>query len=89
MDRAEQMRRWFATVVDTDVRYRIELHEDDGSVNGFTVEHLELEPPVRLAFTLTHHSQTPEDGVSDEKVVVTLRAIDPDRTEVTLVSGPR
>jgi uncharacterized protein YndB with AHSA1/START domain len=87
----EQMRRWFATVVDADVRvggrYRIELHEDDGSVNGFTGEYLELEPPVRLAFTLTHHSQTPEDGISDERVVVTFRAIDPGHTEVTLVNS--
>ncbi len=85
------MRRWFATVVDADVRvggrYRIELHEEDGSANGFTGEYLELDPPERIAFTLTHHSQTPEDRISDEKVVVTFRGIEPNRTELTLVNS--
>jgi uncharacterized protein YndB with AHSA1/START domain len=87
----DKMRQWFATVVDADVRvggrYRIELHEADGSVNGFTGEYLELEPPSRIAFTLTHHSQTPEDRISDEKVEVTLREIEPGRTELTLVNS--
>jgi uncharacterized protein YndB with AHSA1/START domain len=87
----DKMRQWFATVVDADVRvggrYRIELHEEDGSVNGFTGEYLELDPPERIAFTLTHHSQTPEDRISDEKVEVTFREIEPGRTELTVVNS--
>jgi uncharacterized protein YndB with AHSA1/START domain len=87
----DKMRQWYATVVDADVRvggrYRIELHEDDGTVNGFTGEYLELTPPTRIAFTFTHHSQTPEDRISDEKVEVTLREIAPGRTELTLVNS--
>jgi uncharacterized protein YndB with AHSA1/START domain len=85
----DQMRRWYATVVDADVRvggrYRIELHEDDGSVNRFTGEYLALEPHSRIAFT--HHSQTPEDRISDETVTVTLREIEPGRTEVTVTNS--
>lgn len=87
----EKMRQWSATVVDADVRvggrYRIELHEDDGAVNGFTGEYLELTPPTRVAFTLTHNSQTPEDRISDEKVEVTFREVEPGRTELTLVNS--
>jgi uncharacterized protein YndB with AHSA1/START domain len=87
----EKMRRWYATVVDADVRvggrYRIELHEVDGTVNGFTGEYLELTPPSRIAFTFTHHSQTPADRISDEKVEVTFREIGPGRTELTLVNS--
>jgi uncharacterized protein YndB with AHSA1/START domain len=87
----DRMRRWFATVVDADVRvggrYRIELHEDDGSVNGFTGEYLELSRPERIAFTFTHHSQKPEDRISDETVTVTFREAGPGRTELTLVNS--
>jgi uncharacterized protein YndB with AHSA1/START domain len=85
------MRRWFATVVDADVRvggrYRIELHEDDGSVNGFTGQYLTLEPDSRVAFTFTHHAQTPADRISDETVTVTFRAVDAGRTEVTITNS--
>lgn len=87
----EKMRRWYATVVDADVRvggrYRIEMHEADGAVNGFTGEYLALEPDERVAFTFTHHSQTPEDRISDEIVTVTFREVGPGRTEVTLVNS--
>jgi uncharacterized protein YndB with AHSA1/START domain len=87
----DRMRQWFATVVDADVRvggrYSIEVHEEDGSVNGFTGEYLELGPASRIAFTFTHHSQTPEDRISDEKVVVSFREIEPGRTELTLVNS--
>ncbi|GAA1329328.1 SRPBCC family protein [Pseudonocardia xinjiangensis] len=87
----DQMRRWYATVVDADVRvggrYRIELHEADGSVNRFTGEYLALEPHSRIAFTFTHHSQTPEDRISDETVTVTLREVEPGRTEVTVTNS--
>lgn len=86
----ERMRRWFATVVDADVRvggrYRIEIHEDDGTVNAFTGEYLTLEPGERVAFTFTHHAQTPADRISDETVTVTFRAVAPGRTEVLLVN---
>jgi uncharacterized protein YndB with AHSA1/START domain len=85
-----RMRRWYATVVDADVRvggrYRIEIHEDDGSVNAFTGEYLALEPDVRVSFTFTHHSQTPADRISDETVTVTFREVEPGRTEITLVN---
>lgn len=87
----ERMRQWFATVVDADVvvggRYRIELHEEDGSVNGFTGEYLALDPDERVAFTFTHHSQTPEMGISDETVTVTFAEVAPGRTEVTVVNS--
>jgi uncharacterized protein YndB with AHSA1/START domain len=87
----ELMRQWFATVVDADVRvggrYRIELHEEDGSVNGFTGEYLELVPHSRVAFTFTHHSQTPEDRITDETVTVTFREVEPGRTEVTVTNS--
>ena len=86
----DQMRRWYATVVDADVRvggrYRIEMHEADGVVNGFTGEYLALEPPARLAFTFTHHGQTPEHRISDETVTVEFREVGPGRTEVTLTN---
>lgn len=85
------MRRWYATVVDADVRvggrYRIEIHEDDGTVNGFTGEYLELERPTRIAFTFTHIAQTPEHRISDEQVVVTFAELAPDRTEVTVTNS--
>ncbi|MCO1656023.1 SRPBCC family protein [Pseudonocardia humida] len=86
----DRMRRWFATVVDADVRvggrYRIEIHEDDGSVNGFTGEYLTLRPDEEVAFTFTHHSQTPADRISDETVTVTFREVEPDRTEVAVTN---
>jgi uncharacterized protein YndB with AHSA1/START domain len=87
----DQMRRWYATVVDADVRvggrYRIEVHGTDGSVNAFTGEYLELEPPVRVRFTFTHPAQTPEDRISGETVTVELRERGPGRTEVTIVNS--
>jgi uncharacterized protein YndB with AHSA1/START domain len=87
----DRMRQWFATVVEADVRvggrYRIEVHEADGSINGFTGEYLELEPPARIAFTFTHHAQAPEDRISDEKVTVVLWELAPGRTELTLTNS--
>jgi len=87
----DRMRQWFATVVEADVRvggrYRIEVHEDDGTVNGFTGEYLALEPAERVAFTFTHHSQTPADRISDETVTVTFREVGPDRTEVSITNA--
>lgn len=41
---------------------------------------------MRVAFTFTHHSQTPEMRISGETVTVTFREIEPGRTEVTLVN---
>lgn len=87
----DQMRRWFATVVDADVRvggrYRIENHEDDGSVNVFTGEYLVLDPTSRLKFSFTHHSQAPADRISDETVTVTFRETEPGRTTVTIINS--
>lgn len=87
----ELMRRWYATVVDADVRvggrYRIELHEEDGSVNGFTGEYLELQPHSRVSFTFTHHAQKPEDQITDETVTVTFREVEPGRTEVSITNS--
>jgi len=86
----DRMRRWFATVVDADVRvggrYRIEVHEDDGTVNRFTGRYLVLRPGEEVAFTFTHHSQTPADRISDETVTVTLHEVGPGRTEVAVTN---
>jgi uncharacterized protein YndB with AHSA1/START domain len=87
----DRMRQWFATVVDADVRvggrYRIENHEDDGTVNAFTGEYLALEPGARVVFTFTHHSQTPADRISDETVTVTFDEVEPGRTEVRVTNS--
>lgn len=87
----DQMRRWYATVVDADVRvggrYRIENHEDDGTINAFTGEYLALERPNRLLFTFTHHSEKPADRISDERVEVTIREVEPGRTEVVVTNS--
>ncbi|GAA1260079.1 SRPBCC domain-containing protein [Pseudonocardia aurantiaca] len=87
----DQMRRWYATVVDADVRvggrYHIEMHEEDGVVNGFTGEYLALERPTRVSFTFTHHAQTPADRISDETVTVEFREVEPGRTEVVLTNS--
>lgn len=89
----ELMRQWYATVVDADVRvggaYRIENHEADGVVYGFTGRYLELDPGVRLAFTFTSDLEKPEEGISDETVTVTFRQIEPGRTEVTVTNSWR
>jgi uncharacterized protein YndB with AHSA1/START domain len=86
----EQMRHWFATVVDADVRvggrYRVETHEPDGTVNGFVGEYLTLEPPTRVAFTFTHIAQTPADHISDETVTVDFREVEPGHTEVSITN---
>jgi uncharacterized protein YndB with AHSA1/START domain len=86
----EQMRQWYATVVDADVRvggrYRVEMHEPDGTVNGFTGEYLTLDAPRRVAFTFTHISQTPADNISDETVTVDFREVEAGRTEVTITN---
>ncbi len=87
----EQMGRWFATVVHADVRvggrYRIENHEPDGEVYGFTGEYLALDPPERVAFTFTSDLQTPTGRISDEVVTVTFREVEPGRTEVTITNS--
>lgn len=84
------MRRWMATIVEADVRvggrYRITIHEDDGSVNTFTGEYRVLEPGKRLVKTFRHHSAK-EGEFEDEYVDVTFRALGPRRTELTLVNG--
>ena len=68
-------------------RYRIEVHEDDGTVDGFTGEYLALEPGERVAFTFTHHSRTPADRISDETVTVVFREVGPGRTEVRITNA--
>lgn len=87
----EQLRRWFATVVDADVRvggrYHIEVHEDDGSVNGFGGVYLGLVPGERVAFTFTHDGETPADRISDERVEVTFSEVEPGRTAVTVANS--
>ncbi len=84
------MRRWMATIVEADVqvggRYRITIHEDDGSVNTFTGEYRVLEPGRRLVKTFRHHSAKPGE-YEDEYVDVSFRALGPRRTELTLVNG--
>ena len=84
------MRRWMATIVEADVRvggrYRITIHEDDGSVNTFTGEYRVLEQGKRLVKTFRHHSAKPGE-YEDEFVDVTFRSLGPRRTELTLVNG--
>ncbi|WP_232667248.1 SRPBCC family protein [Pseudonocardia sp. TRM90224] len=86
----DRMRQWFATVVEADVRvggrYRIENHEDDGNVYGFTGEYLTLEPHETVAFTFVSALQTPDHRISDEKVTVTIREVEPGRTEVSITN---
>jgi uncharacterized protein YndB with AHSA1/START domain len=87
----DRMRRWFATVVEADVRvggrYRIENHEPDGTVYGFTGEYLVLDPPRRLVFTFTSDLQTPADRISDETVTVTFTEVGAGRTEVAVTNS--
>lgn len=84
------MRRWLATVVDADVRpggrYRIENHEADGTVNAFTGEFLALEPGRRILMAFSHVNTQP-GTFTDEFVEVTLRALGPSSTELTLRNG--
>jgi uncharacterized protein YndB with AHSA1/START domain len=84
------LERWFGTVVTADVRvggrYRVEIHESDGTVNGFVGEYLTLDPPRTVAFTFSHIAQTPADRISDETVTVTFVPVDDARTELVLVN---
>lgn len=83
--------RWFGTVVAADVRiggrYRVEIHESDGTVNGFVGEYLTLDPPHTVAFTFTHIAQTPADRISDETVTVSFAPTDDGYTELVLVNA--
>jgi uncharacterized protein YndB with AHSA1/START domain len=85
------LEQWFGTVVTADVRvggrYRVEIHESDGTVNGFVGEYLTLDPPQTVAFTFTHIAQTPADRISDETVTVTFTPVDDRRTELVLVNA--
>ena len=85
------LEQWFGTVVTADVRvggrYRVEIHESDGTVNGFVGEYLTLDPPQTVAFTFSHIAQTPADRISDETVTVTFTPVDDRRTELVLVNS--
>jgi uncharacterized protein YndB with AHSA1/START domain len=85
------LERWFGTVVTADVRvggrYRVEMHESDGTVNGFVGEYLTLDPPATVAFTFSHIAQTPADRISDETVTVTFTPTADGRTELVLVNA--
>ncbi|AKT42489.1 SRPBCC family protein [Chondromyces crocatus] len=87
----EIMRRWFATVVEADVRvggrYRIENHETDGTVNVHAGEYLVLEPGRRIVMTFQHVGATPNTDYFDEFVSVTLRPLPSGMTELTLENG--
>lgn len=87
----ELLGRWFGTVVAADVRiggrYRVEIHESDGTVNGFVGEYLTLDPPHTVAFTFTHIAQTEADRISGETVTVTFAPIGAGQTELVLVNA--
>lgn len=87
----ERLNRWFGTVVEADVRvggrYRVEIHEDDGTVNGFVGEYLVLDPPRTVSFTFTHIAQTEADRISDETVTVTFTDLGDGGTELVLVNA--
>ncbi len=57
------LERWFGTVVTADVRiggrYRVEIHESDGTVNGFVGEYLTLDPPQHRRLHLHPHRADP------------------------------
>ena len=84
------MRRWLATVVEADVRvggrFRLECHEEDGSINLFTGEYRALEPGRRIVKTFVNEA-TPAGAYQDEQVEVILRALPDGRTELTLRNG--
>jgi len=85
------LEQWFGTVVNADLRvggrYRVEIHESDGTVNGFVGEYLTLDPPQTVAFTFSHIAQTPADRISGETVTVTFSPVDDRRTELVLVNA--
>jgi uncharacterized protein YndB with AHSA1/START domain len=84
------MRTWLAKVVEADVRvggqYRIENHEDDGTVNVHRGEYRVLEPGRRIVQTFRHDATEP-GTYEDEFVEVTLRPLGPNSTELTLTNG--
>ena len=84
------MRRWMATEVEADVRvggrYRITIHEEDGTINSFTGEYRVLEPGKRLVKTFRHHSAKPGE-YEDETVDVTFQHAGPGRTTVTVTNA--
>jgi uncharacterized protein YndB with AHSA1/START domain len=86
----EIMRTWLAKIVEADVRiggrYRIENHEEGGTVNVHEGEYLVLEPGRRILKTFRHYRTEP--GTYEvEFVEVTLRPLRPKLTELTLTNG--
>ena len=86
----EIMRTWLAEIVEADVRiggqYKIENHEEDGTVNIHRGEFRELELGRRVLMTFRHDSTEPGTYVG-EFVEVTLRPLGPNQTELTLTNG--
>src|SRR5215207_8338187 len=84
------MRTWLAKIVAADVwvggQYRIENHEEDGSVNGHRGEYRVLVPNQRIAKTFRHDGTEP-GTYEDEFVEVSLRPLGPNHTELTLTNG--
>jgi uncharacterized protein YndB with AHSA1/START domain len=84
------MRTWLAKIVAADVRvggqYRIENHEEDGTVNVHRGEYRVLEPNRRIVKTFRHGGIEP-GTYEDEYVEVLLRPLGPNHTELTLTNG--
>src|SRR5215213_116114 len=84
------MRTWLAKIVAADVRvggqYRIENHEEDGTVNVHRGEYRVLEPNRRIVKTFRHDGTEP-GTYEDEFVEVSLRPLGPNHTELTLING--
>jgi uncharacterized protein YndB with AHSA1/START domain len=86
----EIMRTWLARVAVADVRvggqYRIENHEENGTVNVHRGNYRVLEPNQRIVKTFRHEVTEP-GTYEDEFVEVSLRPLGSDRTELTLTNG--
>jgi uncharacterized protein YndB with AHSA1/START domain len=92
---ADELARWWgprgftAPNVDVDLRvggrYRIAMQPPDGDPFELIGEYLEVDPPVRLAYTFRYDQPDPDD----QDTVVTLTLLDLDgSTELQLVHQP-
>ena len=84
------MQRWMARKVEADVRvggrYRNEVDAGEAGTFVHTGEYLVLDPGRRIVQTFGVESEA-ESPYRDERLEVTLRPLEPGRTELTLSDG--
>jgi uncharacterized protein YndB with AHSA1/START domain len=84
------LQRWLARKVEADVRgggrYRTEVDAGEAGTFVHTGEYLVLEPGRRIVQTFGVESEE-EHPYHDERLEVTLRPIEPGRTELTLTDS--